>query len=123
MIETNKDIVNTKFQKKIIGFLDGSLSPEDKSEFEAYVRTNPEFETQIHKKEEELSFLKNLIPAVLMTKETAESLENEMKLSISTGEILLPPTISVARKMITGWYTAKEGYIAADLIGGEAWRP
>ena len=48
---------------------------------------------------------------------------DEMKVSISMGEILLPPTISVARKMITGWYTAKEGYISADLIGGEAWRP
>ena len=48
---------------------------------------------------------------------------DEMKVSISMGEILLPPTISVARKMITGWYTAKAGYVAADLIGGEAWRP
>lgn len=82
MIETNKNTVNTKYQKKILGYLDGSLSPEDKSEFEAYVRTNPEFESQIRKKEEELSFLKNLIPAVAMTKETAESLDSEMKLSI-----------------------------------------
>ena len=47
MIETNKNIVDSKFQKKILGYLDGSLSSEDKSEFEAYVRTHPEFETQI----------------------------------------------------------------------------
>lgn len=46
---------------------------------------------------------------------------DEMKASIAAGEILLPPTISVARKMITGWYTAKVGYVAEDLIGG--WRP
>ena len=47
----------------------------------------------------------------------------ELKNSVASGEILLPPTISVARKMITGWYTAKSGYMAADLIGGESWRP
>jgi len=48
---------------------------------------------------------------------------DEMKKAIAVGELLLPPTISVARKMITGWYTAKSGYSATDLIGGEAWRP
>ena len=48
---------------------------------------------------------------------------DEMRVSIAAGEILLPPTISVARKMITGWYTAKAGYVAADLIGGVSWRP
>ena len=47
----------------------------------------------------------------------------ELKNSVASGEILLPPTISVARKMITGWYTAQSGYKAADLIGGESWRP
>ena len=47
----------------------------------------------------------------------------ELTNSVASGEILLPPTISVARKMITGWYTAKSGYMAADLIGGESWRP
>ena len=48
---------------------------------------------------------------------------DEIKKAIAAGELLLPPTISVARKMITGWYTAKSGYSATDLIGGEAWRP
>lgn len=74
--------MDSKYQKKIIGFIDGSLSPDDKSEFEAYVRTHPEFESQIKKKEEEILFLKSLIPAPVMSQETAESLNNEMKLSI-----------------------------------------
>ena len=47
---------------------------------------------------------------------------DEMKAAVASGELLLPPTISVARKMITGWYTAKSGYGVADLNGGESWR-
>ncbi len=82
MIEKNLNPMDSKYQKKIIGFIDGSLSPDDKSEFEAYVRTHPEFESQIKKKEEEILFLKSLIPAPVMSQETAESLNNEMKLSI-----------------------------------------
>lgn len=82
MIEKSQDTTKLKYQKKILGYLDGSLSVEDKSEFEAYVRTNPDFEKQIRTKEDELSFLRNLIPAAVMTKETAESLNGEMKLSI-----------------------------------------
>jgi len=82
MIETTQNTTNSKYQKKILGYLDGSLSVEEKSEFEAYVRTNPDFENQIRKKEEELSFLKSFIPATAMTRETAESLDSEMKLSI-----------------------------------------
>ena len=82
MIEKNLNPIDSKYQKKILGFLDGSLSADDKAEFEAYVRTHPEFETQIKKKEDEILFLKSLIPAGLMSKETADSLNNEMKLSI-----------------------------------------
>ena len=84
MIEINRNLntLDSKFQKKILGYLDGSLSIEEKSEFEAYVRIHPEFETLIQKKESELSLLKSLIPASLLTQETAESLDNEMKLSI-----------------------------------------
>jgi anti-sigma-K factor RskA len=81
-MEKTQNTIDSKLQKKILGFLDGSLSIEEKSEFEAYVRTHPEFEAQIKKKEDELLFLKNLIPVPLMSKETAESLESEMKLSI-----------------------------------------
>jgi hypothetical protein len=82
VIEKNLNPIDSKYQKKILGFLDGSLSADDKAEFEAYVRTHPEFEIQIKKKEDEILFLKSLIPAGLMSKETAESLNNEMKLSI-----------------------------------------
>lgn len=46
-----------------------------------------------------------------------------IKSKIASGDLLLPPAISVARKMITSWYTAKSGYFATDLIGGQAWRP
>lgn len=46
----------------------------------------------------------------------------EMKTAIATGELLLPPSISVARKMITGWYTAEAGFEVEDLIGGQSWR-
>ncbi len=48
---------------------------------------------------------------------------NEMKSAIASGALLLPPSISVARKMITGWYTAAPGYEVADLKSTEAWRP
>jgi NAD+ diphosphatase len=47
----------------------------------------------------------------------------EMKSAIASGDLLLPPMISVARKMIMGWYTAHDGFTADDLTGGEAWRP
>ena len=47
----------------------------------------------------------------------------EMKLAIASGDLLLPPMISVARKMIMGWYTSHDGFTADDLTGGEAWRP
>ena len=47
----------------------------------------------------------------------------ELKAAVASGELLLPPTISVARKMITGWYTAMSGYGVEDLNGGESWRP
>jgi NAD+ diphosphatase len=43
----------------------------------------------------------------------------ELKQKSSTGELLMPPLISVARAMINNWYgpTATQ-----DLSGGEAWR-
>ena len=47
---------------------------------------------------------------------------DEMKTAVATNDILLPPSISVARKMITAWYVAKDGYTVADLTGGETWR-
>jgi len=82
MMEKTQNNIDSKYQKKILGYLDGSLSVEDKSEFEAYVRTHPEFESQIQKKEDELTFLKGLMPGTVMSREAVESLDHEMKLSV-----------------------------------------
>ena len=42
----------------------------------------------------------------------------ELKSSVADGSLLLPPTISVARKMIAMWF----GPGAEKLTGGESWR-
>ena len=81
-MELSTNNTNTIFKKKITAYLDGSLSAEDKSEFEAYVRTHPEFEAEINKKNEELAALRALMPAATLTAQGLESLENEMKQSI-----------------------------------------
>ncbi len=47
---------------------------------------------------------------------------DQMKTAVATQDILLPPLISVARKMITAWYVSKDGYVDTDLHGGETWR-
>jgi NAD+ diphosphatase len=43
---------------------------------------------------------------------------DELKSSVADGSLLLPPTISVARKMISMWF----GPGAEKLTGGETWR-
>jgi anti-sigma factor RsiW len=70
------------FQKKIVPYLDGSLSKDEKSEFEAFVLTHPEFEEQINFKKNEISLLQSMIPQAMLTKESAETLENEMRASV-----------------------------------------
>ena len=70
------------YQKKIVPYLDGSLSKNESSEFEAFVLTHPEFETQIKNKQQEIQLLKNLIPVAQLSKQSAETLENEMRASI-----------------------------------------
>lgn len=70
------------FKKQIISYLDGSLSPEERSEFEAFVATHPEFESDIRTKEDEVNLIKSMIPAAMMGKETEISLENEIRTSI-----------------------------------------
>jgi anti-sigma-K factor RskA len=82
MEKTQSERSYLSYQKKIISYLDGSLSPDEKAEFEAFVRTHPEFEAHIKNKEDELLLLKAKIPATALTAETLSSLENEMKLSI-----------------------------------------
>ena len=46
-----------------------------------------------------------------------------MKKAVAAEELLLPPTISVARRMIEAWYTRVDGYTREQLRGGESWRP
>lgn len=48
---------------------------------------------------------------------------DEMKKAVMAEDILLPPTISVARRMIETWYTRVDGYAREQLHGGESWRP
>jgi NAD+ diphosphatase len=48
---------------------------------------------------------------------------DEMKQAVATGEILLPPGISVARRMIESWYIRVDGYSRNDLQGEQSWRP
>jgi NAD+ diphosphatase len=48
---------------------------------------------------------------------------DEMKRAIATQDILLPPSISVARRMIETWYTRVDGFTRDQLFGGESWRP
>lgn len=70
------------YQKKIIPYLDGSLSASDRAEFEAFVHTHPEFESQIRTKEEELNIVRSLIPAPIMARDAIDSLENEIRESV-----------------------------------------
>jgi anti-sigma-K factor RskA len=71
-----------QYQKKVMSYLDGSLSIEEQAEFEAQVRTNPELEALVKNKEAEIMLLKSLIPAGNISAESLNSLEAEMKLSI-----------------------------------------
>lgn len=70
------------FQKKIVPYLDGSLSKDEKAEFEAFVLTHPEFEEQINFKKNEIELLRNMIPNAQLSRESAETLEHEMKASV-----------------------------------------
>lgn len=80
MIE--KDPVYKTFEKKIVPYIDGSLSKEERSEFEAFVLTHPEFEEKIKSKQSEIEILKQKVPAALCSTESREGLENEIKASI-----------------------------------------
>lgn len=80
MIE--KNVGYGTFQKKIIPYLDGSLSKEETAEFEAFVLTHPEFEAKIKEKRDELESIRAMIPAGVMTPESRESMESEMRASI-----------------------------------------
>ena len=78
----NGTISYKSFEKKIVPYLDGSLSQEETQEFEAFVLTHPEFEELINTKKAEVDLLKKLIPAAVLSAEAKSSLENEFKTSI-----------------------------------------
>ena len=80
MIETQ--VAYKNFEKKIIPYLDGSLAAEELAEFEAFILTHPEFELKVQKKREEIDLLKTLIPMAVLSPESREALESEMKSSI-----------------------------------------
>lgn len=70
------------YDKKIVPYLDGSLSQEEIAEFEAFVLTHPEFEEKIISKKNEIELIRRMIPNVSMSTATQESLENEIRSSI-----------------------------------------
>lgn len=89
------------FKKQIISYLDGSLSADERSEFEAFVATHPEFESDIRTKEDEVNLIKSLIPMAIMAKETETSLENEVRTSIFN--LLRKERSSVWEKLKDSW--------------------
>ena len=47
----------------------------------------------------------------------------QLRAAMEDGSLLLPPTISVARKMIERWFGAEHGeFTGQSLTGGESWR-
>jgi len=47
----------------------------------------------------------------------------QMRTAMEDGTLLLPPIISVARKMIERWFSAEHGeFVGQSLTGGESWR-
>lgn len=77
-----KQTAYKSFERKIVPYLDGSLSKEEISEFEAFVLTHPEFEAEIKNKQSEIEKLRAMIPVGQLSAEAHESLENEMRASI-----------------------------------------
>jgi len=80
ILEKNNDYLS--YEKKIIPYLDGSLSKEDTSEFEAFVLTHPEFEEKIKTRQLEIQNLKQMIPVALISQEALESIQGEMRTSV-----------------------------------------
>lgn len=70
------------YQKKIVSYLDGSLSGDEKSEFEAFIGTHPDFEKELRRKEEELSVLRELLPKSTASEETLSTMGREVKSAI-----------------------------------------
>lgn len=69
------------YEKKIVPYLDGSLTAEETAEFEAFVLTHPEIEQKIKSKRDEIELIRSMIPSVRLSPETQESLDNEFRAS------------------------------------------
>lgn len=72
----------TYFNKNVTAFIDGSLDGGAQAEFEAFLRTHPEFLPEIETKQAELDYIKSFIPKVELTKEASDSLSSELKQSV-----------------------------------------
>lgn len=70
------------YQKKITPYLDGTLNPHDRNEFEAFVATHPEFQVLVQKRREEINLILEMIPSAKMTKTAAASLNEEIRESV-----------------------------------------
>ncbi len=108
------------YQKKIVPYLDGSLSKDEASEFEAFILTHPEFETQVKNKQQEIQLLKNLIPVARLSKESSETIENEKLLPMmnkrSTTNIVLKKDNSVILEAINRKIKIKKEESKLELI-------
>lgn len=77
-----KESTYRSFEKKIIPYLDGALTPEELSEFEAFVFTHPEFEKTVKNKQAEVSSIKKMIPSHQASQEVISSINQEFRTSI-----------------------------------------
>lgn len=89
------------YQKKIMSYLDGSLSKDDHAEFEAFVMTHPEFEELIRSKEDEVNLLKSLIPTAVVSPMMLQGLQSELKTSVYN--LLREDSTSTWEKLKLAW--------------------
>lgn len=70
------------YEKKIVPYIDGTLSTDDRNEFEAFVATHPDFQEKLKVKQDEIFALRSLIPNVTLSATSRATLEGEMKTSV-----------------------------------------
>ena len=67
------------FARKIPAYFDGTLKESERTEFEAYVGSHPEFADYFRKKEVEQNSIKMRIPNTELDSVALEALESEVK--------------------------------------------
>ncbi len=70
------------FNKNVTAFIDGSLDTNAEGEFEAFLRTHPEYLPEIEAKQAELNYIKSFIPKVELDKDIREAIASELKQSV-----------------------------------------